>query len=117
MSLMIDEEELRKHKERVDLLSRDVKKTCKALQGLCNEIISAQDPESNKNKLSGIDNISEILLFQVSKKVNDHLNRTRYLLDAYDEYMEMLDRRFFSDELNVNGDYPFHITSAKKNIR
>lgn len=90
---MTDGEELLKHKERVDVLYRDVKKNCEIIQGLCNEILFIHDPSSHENNISGVEDITEILLYHIGKKVNEHLNRTRFLLDAYEEYSEILNRR------------------------
>ena len=91
---MITGEELSKHKDRVELLSREAKKTHETLQGLCNEILFAQDLNSIEKTPPDIDGISEILLHQVSKKVIEHLNHTQSLLIAYEEYSEMLERSF-----------------------
>lgn len=114
---MIVEEELLKHKERVDIFSRKVKKTCETLQGLCNEILFDHDPISIDKDQSDVNSISEILLFQVSKKVNEHLNRTRLLLNAYEEYSEMFDKTFTPAELSVGGDSIPNTISVNKNIR
>jgi len=114
---MINGGELLKHKERVDLLSKEVKKTCKALQGLCNEILFAQDSNSIENASSEIDGISDILLHQVSKKVIEHLDRTRSLLDSYEEYSEMLETTFSPAELKDGGDNFLNPLSVNKNVR
>ena len=104
--------ELSKYKERVELLSREAKKTYETLQGLCNEILFTQDLNSIEKTPPDIDDISEILLHQVSKKVIEHLNHTQSLLIAFEEYSEMLEKSF--SPANLRGkedDFPDTLTT------
>ncbi|UCG68813.1 MAG: hypothetical protein JSV09_13605 [Thermoplasmata archaeon] len=96
---MINDKELLERKKRVDFLSREARRTHEALQGLCNEIIFVQGFVSVEKAAPEINNLSEILMHQLSKKVMEHLTNTRSLLMAYEEYSGMLERAISAPEL------------------
>ena len=85
---MITQEELFRHKKRVDLLSEKAKSSYKTLMNLCTEISSAEDLSSFEDCSSEGDK----LIYILSGKIIDHLTYTQSLLSAYEEYSKILEK-------------------------
>ncbi len=92
---MITQEELFRHKKRVDLLSERAKNSYKTLMNLCTEISSAEDLSSFEDCSSEGDK----LIYILSGRIIDHLTYTQSLLSAYEEYSKMLEKLIFQAKL------------------
>lgn len=85
---MITQEELLRHKEKIDFLSEKVKKSYESVMRLHNEISFERNLDSGDNSLSAADN----LIYILSDRIIDHLTSTHSLLSTYEEYFKMLEK-------------------------